>query len=93
MNGRSGKVPDVCYSWWVGTTISIIDEYFNTNLLQDPNQTESSLTIHDLVIQWILSCQNLSGGFSREPSQLHEQSEITIYVTIESRLMISPSKN
>lgn len=33
LNGRCGKSPDVCYSWWTGVTMHIVDQHFKTTHL------------------------------------------------------------
>lgn len=55
MNGRPGKDPDSCYTWWVLATSTIlgmkIHSVFDTVALE----------------KFVLSCQDENGGFSRAP--------------------------
>jgi len=61
-NGRPEKLADVCYSWWVLSSMYMIgtEDFFDKNLL----------------IKWILECQDFKdGGFSdrsgNEPDVFH----------------------
>lgn len=76
LNGRCGKAPDVCYSWWVGMTMFIIDSHFKTHLLceaslfdkESQTMKEEGMSVQDRLVDWILSCQHCdTGGFSRSP--------------------------
>lgn len=54
LNGRPGKLPDVCYSWWVLSSLAIIDRL---NFID-----------FEKLREFILSCQDEeSGGISDRP--------------------------
>ncbi|CAK9437565.1 uncharacterized protein LODBEIA_P19430 [Lodderomyces beijingensis] len=54
-NGRPEKLPDVCYSWWVLSTLSILEKKHWVDL--------------DKLARFILSCQDLEkGGISDRPN-------------------------
>jgi geranylgeranyl transferase type-2 subunit beta len=55
LNGRPEKLPDVCYSWWVLSALSIIDRMNWIN--------------QDKLKEWILSCQvhNFATPFNNLP--------------------------
>lgn len=58
-NGRPEKLPDVCYSWWVLSSMFMIDtqDYFDKNLL----------------IKFILECQDDElGGIGDRPGNCHD---------------------
>ena len=53
-NGRPEKLPDVCYSWWVLSSLDMLDNKDKVDL--------------DKLEKFILSCQDLeNGGFSDRP--------------------------
>ncbi len=57
LNGRPEKLPDVCYSWWVVSSLSIIGR---TEWL-DKSQLK----------KFIMACQDTeTGGFSDRPSDM-----------------------
>jgi len=53
--GRTNKKADTCYSFWIGATLKILGCYDFTNKLGNYN--------------FIMSCQNGLGGFSKHPHQ------------------------
>jgi len=56
-NGRPEKLPDVCYSWWVLASLTILGR-------QD-------WIDHKALIKFILSCQDTStGGFADRPGDV-----------------------
>lgn len=52
-NGRPEKLPDVCYSWWVLSSMKMIEReaWFDSNALK----------------KYILECQDSEGGISDKP--------------------------
>lgn len=52
-NGRIEKLEDVCYSFWCGASMQILDIH---HLISVPNDVE-----------WLLSCQTSIGGISKTP--------------------------
>jgi len=53
-NGRPEKLPDVCYSWWVLSSMAMLGDIHNVNI--------------DMLERFILSCQDEEkGGFSDRP--------------------------
>ena len=56
LNGRPEKLPDVCYSWWVLSSLSILGKLH---------------WVHkEKLIEFILSCQDVEGGFSDRPGNV-----------------------
>ena len=57
LNGRPEKLPDVCYSWWVLASLSILGRLH---------------WIHkESLIKFVLACQDTeTGGFSDRPGDL-----------------------
>lgn len=57
LNGRPEKTQDVCYSWWVLSSLAMIDR---THWID-----------RDALIRFILNCQDTdAGGFSDEPGNM-----------------------
>ncbi|GMM28350.1 Rab geranylgeranyltransferase [Martiniozyma asiatica (nom. inval.)] len=54
-NGRPEKLPDACYSWWVGSCLKMLDkmDYIDKDKLSN----------------FILSCQGKDGGISDRPGK------------------------
>ncbi|CCE93897.1 Rab geranylgeranyltransferase BET2 TDEL_0H00380 [Torulaspora delbrueckii] len=53
LNGRPGKLPDVCYSWWVLSSLALIDKL--------------DWIDYDKLREYILKCQDEKGGISDRP--------------------------
>lgn len=75
-NGRPGKDPDVCYSWWVLAAWAILDEHFNIQRVVEQSQRLVQEFSLDYVpfnnqaqlcscVQGILAFQSSQGGFRR----------------------------
>ncbi|KZC07223.1 Geranylgeranyl transferase type-2 subunit beta, partial [Dufourea novaeangliae] len=57
LNGRPEKLPDVCYSWWVLSSLTILGRLHWVNKEQ--------------LVKFVLSCQDTeSGGFSDRPGDV-----------------------
>jgi len=57
LNGRPEKTPDVCYSWWVLSSLAMIDRLHWID--------------KEKLVSWILNCQDEeTGGFSDKPGNL-----------------------
>jgi len=56
LNGRPEKKSDVCYSWWVLSALAIFDRIHWIN--------------KDLLVQFILKCQDKEGGIADKPGNL-----------------------
>uniref|UniRef100_A0A7S1YLD8 Geranylgeranyl transferase type-2 subunit beta n=2 Tax=Sexangularia sp. CB-2014 TaxID=1486929 RepID=A0A7S1YLD8_9EUKA len=56
LNGRPEKLPDVCYSFWVMSTLACIDRLHWLR--------------RDDVVNWILSCASPDGGFADRPGNV-----------------------
>jgi len=52
-NGRSNKIPDTCYSFWVGAALTILGQF--------------DLVVMKHTRSFTLSCQKKIGGFSKHP--------------------------
>ena len=63
-NGRTNKLVDSCYTWWVGAPMRVISEHLNI----PPFWDTKSLTIYDLRV-----CQNILGGFCDHPPSQRDQ--------------------
>merc|ERR1712126_22650 len=57
LNGRPEKLPDVCYSWWVLASLSILGRLHWID--------------KDKMVSYILACQdNETGGFADRPGDI-----------------------
>ena len=55
LNGRPEKLPDVCYSWWVLSSLSVLGKTHRID--------------RDALCRFILRCQDVtSGGISDRPT-------------------------
>ena len=73
LNGRPEKLPDVCYSWWVLASLSMIGRIHWVDkvcMSADLGNRNSSLFffLQEKLTQFILACQDEeTGGFSDRP--------------------------
>ena len=56
LNGRPEKLPDVCYSWWVLASLSMLGRLHWVN--------------RQSLVTYISACQDESGGFSDRPGDM-----------------------
>jgi geranylgeranyl transferase type-2 subunit beta len=66
LNGRPEKLQDVCYSWWVIASLSVIGKTNWINL--------------EKLREYILSCQDdETGGFSDRPGNMVSQINLSFF--------------
>lgn len=65
-NGRTNKLLDSCYSFWVGSTFHVIDKYFEKKV---NNQGKMLFSEENLIKYIIFFCQNTEGGLWDKPGK------------------------
>jgi geranylgeranyl transferase type-1 subunit beta len=51
--GRPNKLPDVCYGFWIGASLNILNAF--------------DLVNHEKLRDFLLDCQPKMGGFGKDP--------------------------
>jgi geranylgeranyl transferase type-1 subunit beta len=51
--GRPNKLADVCYGFWIGGSLDILDSF--------------DLVNHEVLLSFLIKCQTKMGGLGKEP--------------------------
>ena len=65
-NGRTNKLLDSCYSFWVGAIFKIVDNYFNKKISIDGRMLYSEFELQRYVLSY---CQDERGGLWDKPGK------------------------
>jgi geranylgeranyl transferase type-1 subunit beta len=63
--GRPNKLPDVCYGFWIGASLNILDAF--------------DLVNHEKLRDFLLDCQPNMGGFGKDPESYPGKYQCIVY--------------